>query len=324
MLSEAEIAAQQGRQIRSASERSALSTLVDTLSPGVLILSPRGDVEIANDTARGLLEVLEGRGGIRVDIARPQLMCLADGREITFAELPHNTIVADRKPVRDLEIRVDRPDGERVWLCCSASLLDPDDPESSVVVTLSDITELHALRERVHKSANYDAVTGLPNLTFVLGQINDLLIATRNKETTLSNVVMVINFDKLKELNVSLGHLRGDRALAMTAERLRAALPSRHLVGRVVGAEFVAVLTGLDEDGIEDISDLIHLLLTDPTDIDGNDLRMRASVGLVRLRPDDGRSAEDIISDADTAMYHAKMKGGGHTVDFDRLRLTGV
>jgi diguanylate cyclase (GGDEF)-like protein len=202
--------------------------------------------------------------------------------------------------------------------------MDESDPMSSVVVTLADVTELQDLRERVSKSDNYDAVTGLPNLTYVLTKLDELLVATRDKESSLSNVVMVINFDKLKELNVSLGHLRGDRALALTADRLRSALPSRHLVGRVVGAEFVAVLTDLDEDGIEDISDLIHLLLTDPTDIDGNDLRMRASVGLVRLRPNDSRSAEDIISDADTAMYHAKMKGGGHTVDFDRLRLTGV
>ncbi|MBA4022758.1 MAG: hypothetical protein C0482_10390 [Gordonia sp.] len=324
MLTESEIAAKQRRLIGRASERSELTALVDTLSPGVLILSPQGDIEIANDTARELLEVLEGRGGARVDIARPQTMWLADGKEITFEELPHNTIVSDRQAVRDLEIQIDRPDGQRMWLCCSVSLLDESDPQSSVVVTLSDITELHCLRERVHKSDNYDAVTGLPNLPFVLRQIGDLLTATRSDDADVSTVVMVINFDKLKELNVSLGHLRGDRALAMTAERLRSALPSRHLVGRVVGAEFVAVLTGLDEDGIEDISDLIHLLLTDPTDIDGNDLRMRASVGFVRLRPNDTRSAEDIISDADTAMYHAKMKGGGHTVDFDRLRLTGV
>lgn len=324
MLSESEINAKQGRLVGHASERSGLAALVDSLSPGVLILSPDGDVEIANGTARELLAVLEGRGGARVDIARPQTMRLADGGEITFEQLPHNTIVTDRQPVRDLEIQIDRPDGQRMWLCCSVSLLDEADPKSSVVVTLADITELQSLRERVHKSDNYDAVTGLPNLTFVLGQIGDLLSETRNDDADVSTVVMVINFDKLKELNVSLGHLRGDRALAMTAERLRAALPSRHLVGRVVGAEFVAVLTGLDEDEIEDISDLIHLLLTDPTDIDGNDLRMRASVGLVRLRTNDSRTAEDIVSDADTAMYHAKMKGGGHTVDFDRLRLTGV
>ncbi|PYE20210.1 diguanylate cyclase (GGDEF)-like protein [Williamsia limnetica] len=324
MLSESEINARQRRLVHHASERSELAALVDSLSPGVLILSPQGDVEIANDTARELLAILEGRGGARVDIARPQTMSLADGREISFDDLPHNTIVRDRRSVRDMEIQVDRPDGTRMWLCCSVSLLDEADPESSVVVTLADTTELHSLRERVHKSDNYDAVTGLPNLPFVLGQISDLLDDTHADDADVSTVVMVINFDKLKELNVSLGHLRGDRALAMTAERLRSALPARHLVGRVVGAEFVAVLTGLDEDGIEDISDLVHLLLTDPTDIDGNDLRMRASVGLVRLRPNDTRSAEDIISDADTAMYHAKMKGGGHTVDFDRLRLTGV
>lgn len=323
MLSEAEVAKTR-RQLDDSRERSSLATVLDTVSPGVLIFSANGDIEIANSAARDLLDVLKGHTTTRLDIARQLKMYRDDGTEITLDELPYRSIVRDRQPVRDFQICVDRPDGERMWLCCNASLVAEDDPQSSVAVSLTDVTELHNLRERVHKSAMYDAVTGLPNLTFVLGQISDLLESSRTSDAEVSDVVMVINFDKLKELNVSLGHLRGDKALALTAERLRAALPSRHLVGRVVGAEFVAVLTGLDEDGIEDISDLIHLLLTDPTDIDGNDLRMRASVGLVRLRSNDDRTAEDIISDADTAMYHAKMKGGGHTVDFDRLRLTGV
>lgn len=312
------------RQLDEVQERTSLATVLDTLSPGVLIFSSTGDIEIANDAARGLLDVLKGHTATRLDIARRLRMSREDGTELTMDELPYKAIVRHRQPVRDFLICVDRPDGERMWLCCNASLISESDPDSSVAVSLTDVTELHTLRERVHKSAMYDAVTGLPNLTYVLGQIGELLESTHREDAEVSDVVMVINFDKLKELNVSLGHLRGDRALALTAERLRSALPSRHLVGRVVGAEFVAVLTGLDEDGIEDISDLIHLLLTDPTDIDGNDLRMRASVGLVRLRSNDPRTSEDIISDADTAMYHAKMKGGGHTVDFDRLRLTGV
>lgn len=323
MLSEAEVAKKR-RQLDDVQERTSLATVMDTLSPGVLIVSSNGEVEMANEMARALLDVLEGQTPTHLDIARELKMYREDGSELTFDKLPYNAIVRDRRPVRGFVFCVDRPDGERMWLCCNASLVSEADPESSVAVSLTDVTELHLLRERVDKSVMYDAVTGLPSLTLALRKIGELLETDRKRDLEASDVVMVINFDKLKELNDSLGHLRGDRALALTAERLRAALPARHLVGRVVGAEFVAVLTGLDEDGIDDISDLIHLLLTDPTDIDGNDLRMRASVGLVRLRQDDDRTAEEIIGDADTAMYHAKMKGGGHTVDFDRLRLTGV
>ena len=89
-------------------------------------------------------------------------------------------------------------------------------------------------------------------------------------------------------------------------------------MGRVGGDEFVAVLIGADEEDMEDISDDIHLLLLDPIEINGEEFRMRTSVGIVRIRDGEKRTAQDIISDADTAMYQAKLRGGGHTVEHDK------
>jgi diguanylate cyclase (GGDEF)-like protein len=155
----------------------------------------------------------------------------------------------------------------------------------------------------------------------VLVRVNELLQSGSGEDADRSDVVMVINFDKLRELNESLGHLRGDEALARAAERLRECLPQPHLLGRVVGAEFCAVLQGADQDFIDDVSDAIHLALTEPIVIYDVEVRLRASIGLVRIKPDDERSAEEIVSAADTAMYYARNKGGGHTIDFNTLRI---
>lgn len=103
------------------------------------------------------------------------------------------------------------------------------------------------------------------------------------------DVVMYIDLDKLKKVNDSHGHGAGDRALIAVSRRLRAALPAPHFVGRVGGDEFVAVLIGVDEEDMENVSDDIHLLLLDPIEINGEEFRIRTSVGIVRIRDGEKR-----------------------------------
>lgn len=103
------------------------------------------------------------------------------------------------------------------------------------------------------------------------------------------DVVMYIDLDKLKKVNDSHGHGAGDRALIAVSRRLRAALPAPHFVGRAGGDEFVAVLIGVDEEDMENVSDDIHLLLLDPIEINGEEFRIRTSVGIVRIRDGEKR-----------------------------------
>jgi diguanylate cyclase (GGDEF)-like protein len=300
----------------------SLTMVMDSLSGGLVVLSAEGKIELANQAAHRILE-LAGRRGARLQFNESSsgVFRSDSGARLPAADFPNRRALDAGQAVSGIILGVDRTDGERVWLDCNAVLLSPADPESQVVVSFTDVTEMRAMYERLAVDGERDALTGLPNLKYVIRYINELLGTVRSTDRRKVDVVMVINFDKLRQLNDSLGHLGGDRALASTAERLRDELPEPHLIGRVVGAEFVAVLRDVDEEDVEDVSDFVHVLLTEPSEIDGIPVRLRASVGLARIRPDDVRSAEEIIGAADTAMYHARTKGGGHTVDFDALRI---
>jgi len=307
------------RQDWSGWDARSLATVMDSLVGGLVVVTPEGKVEAANEAADRILELSDRRAKLEFNESGPVKFRSDSGARVGAGDFPNQRAIATGGPVSGITLGVDRIDGKRVWLDCSATLLHPEDPKSLVIVSFNDVTELRTMRERLAIDGERDALTGLPNLKYVIRYINELLGTVRSLDRPKVDVVMVINFDKLRQLNDSLGHLGGDRALAMTAERLRDELPEPHLIGRVVGAEFIAVLRDVDEEDVEDVSDFVHVLLTEPSEIDGTQVRLRASVGMARIRPGDRRSAEDIISAADTAMYHARTKGGGHTVDFDAL-----
>jgi diguanylate cyclase (GGDEF)-like protein len=298
-----------------------VAAVIDSLSVGVMILSREGDVDLVNESATCLFELdrrthdFAFNTSCGVDFYGPQ------GEILAVDDLPTIRVVRERQSISRVVVGFDRLDGRRTWLECTAALLRPDDEKSPIILSFNDITDVRALQKRLFVGAADDQLTGLPRLPSVLDHITHLLESPREHGEDKSDVVMVINFDKLRELNDSLGHLSGDEALAVTAERLRESLPQPHLLGRVVGAEFIVVLQGVDEDFIDDISDLIHLVLTEPMTIDGVEVRLRASVGLVRISREDGRRADEIVSAADTAMYYARNKGGGHTIDFKALRI---
>jgi diguanylate cyclase (GGDEF)-like protein/PAS domain S-box-containing protein len=290
------------------------TSVVNSLEEGVMVINRDGVVESANPAAKRLFQTEERRLAGTIE----SLVILnADNVEIQPEQWPSQVVATTHKPVIGEVIGVDRIDGTRMWFSCNAMVLNPNDPDnSSVVVTVTDITESRATAARLAYAADHDMMTDLPNRAYVLRRLTKMLAQrARSAGSDDIDVVMYIDLDKLKNVNDSHGHRAGDRALIAVSRRLRAALPAPHFVGRVGGDEFIAVLMGVEEEDMEDISDDIHLLLLDPIEINGEEFRMRTSVGIVRIRDGETRSAQDIIGDADSAMYQAKLRGGGFTVE---------
>jgi diguanylate cyclase (GGDEF)-like protein len=294
------------------------TTVVNSLEEGVLLISQDGGVEFANPAARRMFESEERRAA--GSTAERVTIFDVEGQPIPPHRWPSQIVTATHKPVIGATAGFDRMDGTRVWLSCNGFVLNPNDPDhSSVVISLTDVTESRATAARLEYAADHDMMTDLPNRAYVLRRLTTILDErARQKNSGDIDVVMYIDLDKMKTVNDSHGHRAGDRALIAVSRRLRAALPAPHFVGRVGGDEFVAVLMCVDEADMEDISDDIHLLLLDPIEINGHDFRMRTSVGVVKIRDGEKRTAQDIIGDADSAMYQAKLRGGGHTVEYDK------
>lgn len=161
--------------------------------------------------------------------------------------------------------------------------------------------------QRAHE-ANHDPLTGLLNRR----AFHDRLCrAVGMSEQERDAIVLVMDFDRFKEINDALGHASGDTLLVRFAQRLVEALPATASAARLGGDEF-AVLITLDESSDEALSEvtILHAALTDSYDIDGFPLSMSVSIGIA-CAPEHGVVAEDLIAAADLAMYRAKQSGRG-------------
>jgi diguanylate cyclase (GGDEF)-like protein len=164
--------------------------------------------------------------------------------------------------------------------------------------------------------ATHDALTGLPNRTLILDRIEGTLIRSRHNQEPVA--VLFVDLDNFKAINDSLGHGTGDELLCAVAERLEGVIRETDALGRLGGDEFVIVAEGLSlAAGPELIAERLLQAFSEPFALgdEGETLvHAKASIGIATgLRP----SAEELLRDADIAMYRAKWDGKGHYLVFE-------
>ena len=181
------------------------------------------------------------------------------------------------------------------------------DGKPIVQAVVRDITERKHLEEEIKRMAYYDRLTGLPNRTLL---IDRLTIAMSQAERNGKKVAfMVLDLDKFKEVNDTLGHLAGDLLLNAVAGRLTEILRKADTVARFGGDEFVLVLPEQKNyEGALEVARKIVDAFTDSFPVDGNSLNITTSIGIA-FYPDDGGDTDTILKNADRAMYVAKVAG---------------
>ncbi len=207
-----------------------------------------------------------------------------------------------------------------MWLSLTSRTLNSDeDPPHPVVLSFTDVTESRAIREQLEWEATHDPLTGLANRTLLLRRLNAAL-HTRHRSSSIG--VLFLDLDNFKIINDSLGHGVGDEVLRVVAERLRQVTRHHELVGRLGGDEFVIVSPDENEPRkVQLFTEQLRRCLIDPIEVDGRQLHIDASIGIVLSPPHDTRRASDVLRDADVAMYQAKKLGRGRCVVFDvRMR----
>jgi diguanylate cyclase (GGDEF)-like protein len=195
-----------------------------------------------------------------------------------------------------------------------------------LAITIGDITDFKRSEEKLRHSAQHDALTGLANRAL----FNEALEQATHRSKRFPNyyfAVLFLDFDRFKIINDSLGHDAGDQLLINIAERLRvnlreldttSRLGEGHLPARLGGDEFVVLL-----DGLNDVRDAVNVAerlqseLSAPHVLDGHEVISTASIGIVFCEGQYQRP-EDIMRDADTAMYRAKSTGKARHVVFDQ------
>ncbi|WP_051963018.1 sensor domain-containing protein [Deinococcus misasensis] len=168
------------------------------------------------------------------------------------------------------------------------------------------VLEREASEARIRKLAFYDALTGLPNRVAIENQVTELLKVSEQTGKQLAFLYM--DMDNFKNVNDSLGHAAGDKLLIQVAARIRQSLPSKGLVARQSGDEFIVVIPDTSYPETTEVARrLIHDSLA-PFQIDGHELIAAHSIG-ISLFPEDATSFELLRKHADTALYHAKHAG---------------
>jgi diguanylate cyclase (GGDEF)-like protein/PAS domain S-box-containing protein len=246
-----------------------------------------------------------------------------DFRAILFAESA-NQIDADlgrllsgAVPTIHAEVHFRHKAGHGVW--CATNMAVFDDTRNGthcLIFQIQDVTARRNAERRLQYVAYHDDLTGLPNRV----QFNEHLgraiqcAATRPHSTF---AVLFLDFDRFKIINDSLGHSAGDAFLRAIAERLRALLGKRGVVARLGGDEFGILLSKVsDQQAVEDLATRILQSLKLPVALLDTEVTATVSIGITFVR-DATRSPEEVLRDADIAMYKAKSLGKAQFALFD-------
>lgn len=178
------------------------------------------------------------------------------------------------------------------------------------VLAVRDLRERRAAEEKIRYLAEHDGLTGLPNRNSLQTRLAAAVERVEASGESLS--VICIDLDHFKEANDQHGHLAGDAILVETARRLQSAVQAPSFAARLGGDEFIVVqVAGGDQPtAAAELAGRLIELLSAPAPYEGQDLTLGASLG-VSLFPDDGRTAEALMANADMALYRAKESGRG-------------
>jgi len=194
-------------------------------------------------------------------------------------------------------------------LPCQASLVRVLDNAGKLLHFIGffkDLSETVNARKRIEELAYTDALTGLPNRLMLTERIEFALgLAHREK---VGFALLFLDLDRFKHINDSLGHMFGDRVLVDVAERIKDCLRQVDTAARLGGDEFLILLHKTDARGAEIIARRILNRLAQPFAIDELSFTITCSIGIA-LYPDDGQTMDDLIKNADAAMYHVKERG---------------
>ena len=295
-------------------------------SIGMALLAFDGSILQANPALRALL----GRPGDELVKLRFQDQVLDEDRVAMARQL--GLVHEHEFEGFAMELRCRHADGAAVWVAAHCSFFsEPGASTPCLILQLQDISARRKAEADLHQIAFHDALTALPNRRR-FHEVLTQAVALARVDASEAFAVMFLDFDRFKLINDSLGHNAGDEFLVQVSRRIRECLRPQDMVARLGGDEFAVLVHKLEHESLAvGLADRLMEALRKPFHVAGTELMTSASVGITFSALGYTR-AEDVLRDADTAMYKAKGAGKAryalfdaslHTEVADRLRLEG-
>ncbi len=220
-----------------------------------------------------------------------------------------------RESFSNLLVRVSIKGELRWWELSGTPKLDDSGVFDGFRGVGSDVTEQRESSDRIAYLARYDTLTGLPNRMMVTEAMAEAMRYAEQWRTKCA--FLMIDLDRFKSVNDTLGHLVGDQLLARVSDRLKKLVTENELCGRLGGDEFAIVIRDAsDLNRVKAVSEAVIELLSRPYEVDHHTLYIGASVGSA-IGPRDGSTVETLMRNADLALYRSKDEGGGQHFTYE-------
>lgn len=214
-----------------------------------------------------------------------------------------------RESFSNLLVRVTVQGVQRWWELSGTPKLDESGVFDGFRGVGSDVTEQRESSDKIAYLARYDTLTGLPNRMMLNEALGEAMRYSEQWRTRCA--FLMIDLDRFKSVNDTLGHLIGDRLLARVSDRLKEMITENELCGRLGGDEFaIVVRDATDAARVEQVAQRVIDRLSQPYEVDHHTLFVGASIGSA-FGPRDGSTVETLMRNADLALYRAKDEGGG-------------
>lgn len=221
-----------------------------------------------------------------------------------------------------METRYLLPDGGVVWGQLHLAALDSADEPSIVIAQVEDITERKRVEERLVQQAHFDALTSLPNRALSMQRLQEALQSASDDDTVTA--IFFCDLDRLKLVNDGHGHAVGDAYICDVSRRIRASVRDSDIVGRLSGDEFVVILRGIrTRPEVIQLAGRVVEAVRQPLHLDGVSFTPSISLGIA-YGTGATVTADELLAQADTAMYRAKLEERGAWYVYDATMRTSA
>ena len=287
-------------------EKERAQVTLNSIGDAVLTTDPEGRLTYLNAAA----EVMTGWSGEEAR-GRPlaEVFNIIDGSTRQIAANPAQVAMAEDKVVGLAAdcVLIRRDGGESAIEDSAAPIHNREGRVVGAVIVFHDVSASRAMTLKMAHMAHHDFLTGLPNRALLTERLEHAMASAnrRRKQTA----VLFLDLDYFKHINDSLGHGIGDQLLQAVAERLSTCIRATDTLSRQGGDEFVILLADIEQaQDAANVGEKLLAALALPQQIGDHELHVTLSIG-ISIYPDDGKTAETLMKNADTAMYAAKASG---------------
>ena len=278
---------------------------------GMVLVSTDRHILQANQALCGLLEKSE------VELIGTELTEIVHPEDVNVLRTNLATLLDGMGTGFTVELRCRHSQGLAVWVLLDGSFFNTGEAEARcLIIQVQDVTARRSAESRLQHIARHDDLTNIPNRSHFLEQLARA-IATRKQQPQHRFAVLFLDFDRFKVINDSLGHGAGDELLVTLARRIQSLLRGPDVVARLGGDEFAILVENLHSDqDVIDLAERLQRALRQPIRLGTAEVSTSVSIGITTSAFSyDG--PEDVMRDADIAMYRAKAQGKARYALFD-------